>query len=224
MGIDGFQRNLDDLTYDLTDPPLPVEIFVEPATTISGRVVDPDGNPVAGATVEPAKTGYGSSLTGDTRYSVSTDAQGNFTMKAPAGKDFHYHLIAHDGKYQQWRKWANGAGEALHTKPGDKIDGVELRLTRGGTVRGKVLTRNGTPRANVQVRAVAVDKRDHRYYVLTTRTDEEGRYELRHISPGSHYVQVEPFRDIERTIPDTTRLVEVTSNSNQDGVDLTAYE
>ena len=45
----------------------------------------------------------------------------------------------------------------------------------------------------MEVRAAAVDKRDNRYYVPTTRTDENGNYELRFISPGEQHIQVEPF-------------------------------
>lgn len=216
-----FQRNFDGLTFNLDGNTTAVEIFVEPAVTIKGRVLSPDGDPVAGATVAPAKTGSGNSLTGDTRYSVTTDADGNFTMLAPAGKRFEYNLIAHDGKYQQWRKWANGATEPFKTEPGQTIEGVEIKLTRGGTVTGIVLNEKGQPQPNVEVRAAAVDMRDNRYYLPTTKTGQDGRYELKFVAPGRQHIQVAPFwlRADEAPGP-TTKVVEVTSGGNLDGIDF----
>ena len=103
-----FQRNFDDLTFNL-QPGMPgVQIEVERGVEFIGQVLDPDGKPVAGATVAPAKTGSGNSLTGDTRYSVETKEDGSFQVVMPAGNDFEYNLIAHDGKYNEWRNWANG--------------------------------------------------------------------------------------------------------------------
>ena len=53
-------------------------------------------------------TGTGNSLTGDTRFSVVTDAAGRFTMSLPASGDRDYNLVAHDGKYGERRIWAIG--------------------------------------------------------------------------------------------------------------------
>ena len=58
----------------------PVTIEIEKGVRIRGRVVDPDGKPVGGATAAPALTGTGNSLTGDTRFSVKTKADGTFEM------------------------------------------------------------------------------------------------------------------------------------------------
>jgi len=222
MGIDGFQRNLDGLTFDLSGRKKAVEIFVEPAATITGRVVDPDGVPVAGATVAPAKTGSGNSLTGDTRYSYPTDEEGRFTMVLPAGKQFAYNIVAHDGTYDEWRKWANGHSEILRTQPGETIEGLEIRLTRGGTVRGSVVDAAGNPRPDVDVRAAAVDMRDNRYYVPTTKTGSDGRFELSHISPGEQHIQAAPFwLRAEQAPRQSTTIVTVDADQTVEGVELT---
>jgi hypothetical protein len=67
MDEGGWQRNFDDLTFDLAVGMKPVTIEVERGVAFSGHVYDPDRKPVEGATVAPAKTGSGNSLTGDTR-------------------------------------------------------------------------------------------------------------------------------------------------------------
>ncbi len=189
----GFQRNFDDLEFDIREGMSAVPIFVERCVKIRGRVVDPEGNPVVGATVSPAKTGSGNSLTGDTRYSVRTAADGTFEMRLPASGAAKYNLVAHDGDYEQWRTWANGIGELLQTKPGDVIENVKLQLSRPCIVRGRVQDANGKPVAKHRVQAQASDKRGNRYYDPTSETNERGEFELRFVRPGKHYVQAEPF-------------------------------
>ncbi len=169
-----------------------VTIYVEPGVSFSGQVTDPDGKPVEGATVAPAKTGSGNSLTGDTRYSVKTDADGRYQVVMPAGKQFPYNLIAHDGDYQQWRTWANGVTDPLETQPGEKHE-INIQLTRPAVVRGKVIADGGREVAGREVRAHAKDLRENRYYDPTVRTQADGSFELKFIRPGEHWIQVEPF-------------------------------
>ncbi|MGO9920510.1 MAG: carboxypeptidase regulatory-like domain-containing protein [Isosphaeraceae bacterium] len=189
----GWQRNFDFIDFELTAGMEPVTITLERAVTITGRVLDPDGKPVAGATVAPALTGTGNSLTGDTRFSVQTDKDGQFTMTLPASGGRQYNLVAHDGKYQEWRNWANGILPAFAAKPGQEIRGVELKLTKPATVRGRVTDRDGKPIANREVRAAAADLLENRYYDPTVKTAADGTFELKFIRPGEQSIQVAPF-------------------------------
>jgi len=191
------QRNFDDLHYELSRDMKPVTITLEKNVRIRGRVIDPDGNPVAGATAAPAHTGTGNSLTGDTRFSVKTKADGTFEMILPASGDCDYNLIAHDGDYQQWRKWANGVSEPFRTKPGQTIENFELRLNRPATVRGRVVDDDGKPVADRDVRAQASDMRDNRYYDPTFHTDADGKFEIKFIRPGKHSIQAAPFGSLD---------------------------
>ena len=154
----GFQRNFDGLDFEMTPGMAPVTITLERAATVTGRVLDPDGKPVAGATVAPALTGTGNSLTGDTRFSVETDAQGRFTAPLPASGDCDYNLVAHDGKFQQWRTWANGILPPFRTKPGEEIATSRSAWTRPATVRGRVIDEMGGPVMGREVRASAADR------------------------------------------------------------------
>lgn len=194
-GTDGWQHNVDELSFNLAVGMKPVTIEVERGVTFSGHVYDPDGKPVAGATVAPAKTGSGNSLTGDTRYSVRTEADGSYRVVMPAGHDFKYNLIAHDGDYEEWRNWANGVSETFATKPGDVMNDIDLKLTRPATVRGRVIAPAGASAAGKQVRAAAADGKENRYYDPTTevRAGDGGEFELKFIRPGRHDIQVEPF-------------------------------
>ncbi len=189
----GFQRNFDGLGFDMKPGMAAVTIRAEKAATIRGRVLDPSGKPVAGATVAPALTGSGNSLTGDTRFSVETDKDGAFTMSLPASGEIAYNLVAHDGKFQEWRTWANGILAPFQTKPGEVMENVTLSLTRPATVRGRVVNDAGQPVAGREVRASAADKMENRYYDPTTTTGADGTFELRFIRPGEQHIQVAPF-------------------------------
>lgn len=171
----------------------PVTILVEPGAKFSGRVLDPEGSPVEGATVAPARTGSGNSLTGDTRFSVKTDAEGRFQSIMPAGKLFQYNLVAHDGEYQQWRKWANGVAVPFKSNPGWEIENITIQLTRPATVRGRVVGEEGQQLAGLEVRAHAKDLLGNRCYDPTTKVEEDGTFELKYIRPGASYIQVGPF-------------------------------
>ena len=216
-----FQRNFDGLTFDLQGKVFRTNVYVEPCVTLKGRVLDPDGNPVEGATVAPAKTGSGNSITGDTRYSYTTDTEGQFTVRLPASHEASYNLVAHDGGYKEWRNWANGAGPALHTRPGEMIEGIELRLTQPCTVRGRVTDSEGRHPGGVDVRAISLAQNDNRYYVPSTKTDAEGRYELRFVAPGAHQIQASPFwGDLDNAPSETTRRVDLAAGAVEADIDL----
>jgi beta-lactamase regulating signal transducer with metallopeptidase domain/protocatechuate 3,4-dioxygenase beta subunit len=188
-----WQRNFDHLEFDVQRNMPPVQIIVEKGARVTGQVLGPEGKPVAGATVAPALTGSGNSLTGDTRFSVLSEADGKFTMLLPASHGARYNLVAHDGKYNQWRTWANGVMPPIQTTPGQEINNVTISLTRPAIVRGKVLDAQGRPVAGREVRASAADKMENRYYDPTTRTKDDGTFELKFIRAGEQHIQAAPF-------------------------------
>jgi hypothetical protein len=188
---------------------------------VTGRVLDPDGKPVAGATVAPALTGSGNSLTGDTRFSVRTDKDGRFTALLPASGVREYNLVAHDGAYTQWRTWANGVLPPFRTKPGESVGDIELRLTRPATVRGKVTGVDGRPVAGREVRSSAADRLENRYYDPTVSTAADGSYELKFIRPGEQFIQVAPFwLDAKHAPEGTNQTLMLKPGESKEHVDL----
>jgi len=203
----GWQRNFDGLDFNLIVDMEPVNIFTEKTVRITGKVLDPDGNAVAGATATLARTGSGNSITGDTRYSFATDENGSFEMIVPASKEAQYNLLAHDGKYNEWRKWANGVLQPIKTNPGDIINDIVIVLGKPASVKGKVLDSSGNPVPNHKVRSQAFDKLGNRYYDPTTRADENGNFEIKFIRPGKHYVQAYPFWLTAEQAPEKTSKI-----------------
>lgn len=218
-----WQRNFDGLDFQLMPGMEPVTIVAEKGVTVRGRVLDPEGNPVAGATVAPALTGSGNSLTGDTRFSVTTEEDGTYEVLLPASGARDYNLIAHDGEYLEWRTWANSVTEPFRTQPGQVIEDFDIALTHPATVRGRVLDATGNPVADSEVRATGLDMKDNRYYVPTTRTGADGRFELTHIRPGEQFIQAAPFfLFADQAPPGTSRIITLEPGQVVEKIELNA--
>ncbi len=218
-----FQRNFDGLDFDVTPDFGPVTVEMERGATVRGRVLDPDGKPVEGATVDAARTGSGSSLTGDTRFSVRTDKGGRFVSNLPASNDFEYNLVAHDGDYQESRTWANGTSKPFRTLPGSEKQDVELRLARPGIVTGRVVDSEGKPVKGRQVQCIPTALDQVRYYAPTAVTDADGKFTIKCAGAGEAVVHVAPFWfDPKEAPPGTTAKVEIKPGETQEGIELTA--
>lgn len=213
IGKNGWQRNFDNLTFNLSVGMKPVTIETERGVTFSGRVYDPDGKPVEGATVAPALNGY--SLTGDTRYSTKTERDGGYSVVMPAGNTVQYGLMAHDGDYREWRNWANGVSELISTKPGQKFENFDLKLNRPATVRGRLVINEGLSIGDREVTAEAADKRENNYYDPTTKVNADGTFELKFLRPGKQIIH------LGRTRPSKSSVeVELKEGEIRQGIEL----
>ncbi len=218
-----WQSNFDSLEFDARANMQPVTITLEKGVRLTGRVLDPDGMPVGGATVAPALTGSGNSLTGDTRFSVESKADGSFVMLLPASGKAKYNLVVHDGKCEEWRNWANGVLPPFQTTPGQEIKDVTIQLTRPATVRGKVVDANNKPVAGREVRASASDGLENRYYLPTTKTKADGTFELRFVRAGKQHIQVDRFSP-DQPLEGTSKTVQLKEGHTLDDVKLIAAE
>jgi hypothetical protein len=138
-------------------------------------------------------------------------------MLLPPSDGKPYNLMVHDGAHQEWRHWANGIGQPFQTTAGQKIENLELRLTRGGMIRGRVVDEHGEPQVGVLVQATASDRLEHVYYHPSTRSDDDGRFELRCVRPGKHLLhgsilfrnddpQAKQFPVVQVTAGEITRI------------------
>jgi protocatechuate 3,4-dioxygenase beta subunit len=209
------------IMFDLSHDMPTIELNVRAGVVITGTVTDPDGKPVAEATVSAARTGTGNSLTGDTRFSVKTKTDGTYVINLPPSGDGQYNLIAHDGAYSEWRGFANGTTEPMSTKPGQRIEGINISLHQPAMVRGKVTAPQGQSVKELLVRAHAHDKRGNRYYDPSTRTNPDGTFEIRFIRPGKHYIQVEPMWSKAEDGPaEAWTIIELKEGETKEGLRL----
>lgn len=176
----------DGVPFSLAPEMAEVTIRLEPAVTLTGHVLDPEGRPAAGCTVQPVLSGQAATWTdgsGEVRYTTLTAKDGAFTLQLPPNGNRNCNLMAHDGVFREWRKWANGIGEPIKTAPGQRIDNIELRLSRPGTIRGRVVDKAGQPAPGVDVQCTAADGRENNLFNPSTRSGRDGEFELRFVRP-----------------------------------------
>lgn len=189
----GGQRNFDPLRMRVTEEIALLTFYMERAVAVSGRVVDPTGRPVVFATVGPVLTGTGNSITGDTRFSVSTDGNGEFFAMIPASGQTSYNLVAHLGEDITVENWANGASHPFTTQPGEIVRGIEITLAQPATISGRIVDEEGRPVAGADVFAHRADGLGHRYFDPQTKTDQLGQFVLRRVAPGMTVVNQSYF-------------------------------
>jgi hypothetical protein len=134
----------------------PLRVTMQPAATIRGWVLGPDGSPLSGVRVFPSRSGeephcfpYEEPPPCPTAAFADTDSAGSFEL-APLVPGW-YTLRADFPGLQ------NGVRKAIRADAGAVVEGVEIRLPAGVAVTGRVLDPKGAPIPNATVGALSGD-------------------------------------------------------------------
>lgn len=166
-------------TAEVALEPLPGSL--PPDRVLRGRIVGPDGEPIAGVVVEPwgAKTAsrrWWGSLPGVDAAAV-TDADGRFVITSRDPKLGMDLRVTAPGFAVELTDLFE-MGETVH----------EIRLEMGVTVTGQIVY-DGEPLAGRAVGAVQEDRSAHEFVGdLVIGTDSEGRFTLNNLQPNQRYV------------------------------------
>lgn len=176
------------------------DLPLQPAAAISGRVVDEDGAPIAGARGQLALSGetgfaaFARSARGGDRYAFRTGADGSFSARR-LGPGENQRLTVTHPEYE--RRTLGG----LALEPGKTKTGVTVVLTRGIVVAGLVKDPEGAPipgaeislqetrsfrggrGGNVTMMATFVGGPDQRPRITT---GADGRFEIKGLAPGDY--------------------------------------
>lgn len=147
-----------------------LEIVLEAAARLAGRVLGDDGAPIAHAAVRVARRPAG---TDPSRHAV-TDAEGAFVLDDLGPGEATVGATAEG--------YLSGPELVIELAAGGELGGVELRLRRGSTLRGRVRSADGEPVANARVESAP-----H----VQGQSDAQGRYRLTGVEPGEQVVTVD---------------------------------
>lgn len=137
------------------------------AGTLSGRVLDPDGNPVAGVTV----VAYDARLNYAT---ATTTSSGTWSIRNVPGRT--YRLRAYAGETSPWvdrfypSNWDFCTSTPVTLGDTETLDGLDITVARGGELHGVVQDLAGTPLVGVPVEARGTTERT----ALATRSGVTG--------------------------------------------------
>lgn len=169
-----------------------VDFTLQKFVPASGRVVDPNGDPVAGATVDATGAGYDHD---NCRTSTTTDADGKYSLKLYPHQIFM--LLAASGDQRQM-----GMREGLLVYPGQPLTRMDIELKPATRVFGRVTIGNkAMPVKEQQIHVYQYGKDLHQFKdanfpnpddsrswvsptkVHYTKTDVDGKFEF-HLSAG----------------------------------------
>jgi len=198
--------------------PESLEFRLQPGTELRGRIVDEQGQPIAGATVqvkvEVEETGDGLSpwLTTEDVNSPTptTDADGHWLIKnAPAvrdkaGDDFEFKLQVTHPEFAGDTSWGGLQRKQGITTPALRSGSAVMKLESGVAVEGLVTGPDGKPIAKG---LVIWD--DDPYFATgenETAIAPSGRYQTKHLAPGKYPITaVAPGFAPEQKIVEVTR-------------------
>ena len=198
----------------------PFTVILRRPARISGRVLAPDGSPVRGAKVSVRLLRW--EAPGDLipcEGPVSEDQKPKDPCPAPAGDRTddrgRFRLSLEAGSYGL-SAIAPGYRRAyvddrFTLAAGQEVAGIEMRLARGETVRGRITTPEGEPVAGAEV---STDKDDS-----SAVTDARGDYRLEGLWPGRQTIRAVVGTKGDFLPRDTSRGIVVAAGENR--LDLT---
>ncbi len=154
-----------------------VVVALDRASGLTGRVVNAQGRPVAGARIFLAEGMRHVELNDENAVLARSDASGAFTIDSlPAERGF---VLARHTEYVM--------GSAPY-RPG--VSTVDIVLRDGGTVNGTV-TSGGTPAAGVSVSISRLSVSGKEYMVpVSAKTGPDGTFHMEQVPPGETNIMV----------------------------------
>ncbi|MEM6689806.1 MAG: carboxypeptidase regulatory-like domain-containing protein, partial [Planctomycetota bacterium] len=172
-------------------------ITMPQATTIGGLILDPNGNPIADASIEVRLAGGGKSFSGNAHIeylsslgrdsnAIRSDDQGRWSLQAvPPGDDVRVSLkVSHEGfiKDESWGglQAANGV-----TTKQLREQTARIVMPEGSVMTGRLVDMKGQPISGAVV-SWSREKRWNGRAQVTT--DSNGNYQLPPLKPGRLYL------------------------------------
>jgi hypothetical protein len=174
------------------------DLALDPGKTVTGTIVGPDGKPVTGASIVREASPH-------IPFHIPELPTAQFRL--PAIGPNHPWTFVFGPKDSSWtfvfRHQGRGLAAALAFK-GDEVRPVTVRLQKCATLRGRLVDKNGRPRAGVGLIGGASAGQAHVQF--GGRTDKDGRFRIEGIIPGLKVHVSAPIvaNIVSRVIPEMT--------------------
>jgi len=173
--LDGHAPSVEQLIQTPSDAPL--ELRLRPSYAVRGRVLDPNGQPIEGATVSLSVSGLERMRNrGTTVLEAESDEAGVFALKGVSAGEVV--LQARHADY------APSADVAVPVVEDGSSPTVDIVLRRGATIRGVVFNKGERAPAGAQIVANSMPALETRM----ATTDATGAFVLERLPPGSWQV------------------------------------
>lgn len=163
-----------------------------PTAVVAGSVTSADtGQPLRKAQVRVV------SNTPQRTFTATTDADGRFAVKVPAGD---YTVSATKVGYVDMvlgaRRTGAATGTPVRVVDGQKIETLDVKLPRGGVISGTITDEFGDPSMGTAVRIMRYVFANGQRYATTFGqqdvTDDRGSYRISGLPPGEYIVTAVP--------------------------------
>ncbi len=176
-----------------------VTIALEAGSSIAGRVVTRDGQTIRGATIRPTVSysrsgGWNEDMNRITNQvmniTAQSDDEGRYRLEGLPPSDGYAIGATH-------RDYAPRMVRGLSLKARQSLEDVDIQLTTGGSIRGRVLDEksNGIAGANVWANAERLGEEEEQFSFnpisLNATSDQNGGYLIAHVEPGNYSLQAQ---------------------------------
>ncbi|HEX5719673.1 MAG TPA: carboxypeptidase-like regulatory domain-containing protein, partial [Thermoanaerobaculia bacterium] len=158
----------------------PVRIVLQAASAVEGKVVGPDGEPLANVMVfvmpaDPMAIAAMGTSGMSQMMPATSSSNGSFRIEnvSPGVIELHAMTL---GRQQALLK-------NLEVQPGQDLTGLEVVLAPGAVVEGRVLSASGKPVTGAEVNVMGSNQ------AFGATSDGDGRYRLEGVSPGVHIIE-----------------------------------
>lgn len=208
-----------------------VNFALQPLGSITGHVLQPNGQPLVGASVsasliQPVGINWFPQSFSTYSASSTTDSNGNYTLSGLAPANFR--VIASPAQQNDpltFEYYLDQRSEAAATPvsilPGSTTNGIDFQLDIGGVISGRVTGSGGAP---LETYVVAMGPNGE--FGGGVSTDANGNYVMRGITPGSYTLGAESIGEFPRTyfpavtVQSEAPLITVGLGETRTGIDI----